>query len=169
VNVSLNGRMVTAEVPTGVDADKVKKVVSGVNGVSAVSAMLVYASYAEARSCSNLQDRLDKVTHGQQIPFSGSSTRPTAAGRTMLQQVAKLLQQCKTAVVYVGGHTDPHTRLGSTLTLTRARTMAKLLQSDGVEAKRLQARGYGDEFPLVKSSSRHTERNERGSIVVRSQ
>lgn len=170
VRVSIDGRMVTANVPTGVDADDVKEIVDGVDGVSAVSAMLVYASYAEARTCSDLQAKLDRVTRQQRIPFQGQSLRLTSEGSVMLRGVAKLLVACETAVVYVGGHTDPATRLGSTLSLDRAKAMARILKSLGVAKERLEPRGYGDQFPLDKSRNAAARaKNERGSIVVRSQ
>ena len=168
IAVSVDGRMVTANVPTGADAGAVKDVVSKVDGVSAVTAMLVYASYSEAQGCADLQSKLDRATDNQRIPFQGSSTRPTAAGAQMLRAVAKLLEGCKPAVVYVGGHTDPGTRFGSTISLDRARTMTKALQSLGIAPNRLAPRGYGDQFPFDKSG-KNEARNERGSIIVRSQ
>lgn len=168
IAVSVDGRMVTANVPTGVDSDEVKAVVSDVDGVSAVTAMLVYASYAEAKGCADLQEKLDRVTRNQRIPFQGQSTRPTEAGAQMLRGVAKLLDGCRPAVVYVGGHTDPGTRFGSTISLNRAKTMTKMLQSLGIAANRLAPRGYGDQFPIDKTGNNEA-RNERGSIIVRSQ
>ena len=170
VSVSVDGRMVTANVPTGVEADEVKKVVSDVDGVSAVSAMLVYASFAEARDCADLQKKLDDATADQRIPFQGDSTRLSAEGEKMLREVSKLLEACESAVVYVGGHTDPGTRFGSTISLDRANLMAKLLKSWGIDKDRLEPRGYGDQFPIDKSRSAAARaKNERGSIVVRSQ
>jgi outer membrane protein OmpA-like peptidoglycan-associated protein len=160
---------VTAQVPTGLDVDTVKEVVADVDGVSAVSAKLVYASYAEARDCANLQDKLDEATHNERIPFSGRSEKVTSDGAKMLHDVAKILDACKTAVVYVGGHTDPGTRLGSTISLERAQLMRKLLKSYGIDGDRLEARGYGDQFPIDESgTAAGRARNERGSIIVRS-
>ena len=167
VGLRLDGRIVTAEVPTGVDVDAVKKVVADVKGVSAVSAELVYASYAEARNCANLQVKLDKATHDQRIPFSGSSEKVSSQGARMLRDVAKILDACKTAVVYVGGHTDPGTRYGSTISLERAKQMSKILKSYGIDADRLEARGYGDQFPIDEARSDAARaRNERGSITM---
>ena len=170
VGVSLDGRMVTAAVPTGVDVDAVKEVVGEVDGVSAVSAKPVYASYAEARDCTDLQKKLDKATDKQRIPFEGTTTRLSSAGMAMLRDVAEVLKACETAVVYVGGHTDPSTRYGSTLSLDRARLMAKVLKGEGVQPVRLEPRGYGDQFPIDESRTAEARRtNERGSILVRSQ
>jgi outer membrane protein OmpA-like peptidoglycan-associated protein len=170
VSVSVDGRLVTANVPFGVETDAVKKVVSDVDGVSAVSAMLGYASYAEARDCADLQKKLDKVTRDQRIPFQGDSTRLSAGGSTMLREVSKILRACESAVFYVGGHTDPGTRFGSTISLDRAKGMVKLLQSWGIDEDRLEPRGYGDQFPIDRSrSAAGRAKNERGSIVVRSQ
>lgn len=169
VRVSVNGRIVTADVPSGVDIQRVKNIVADVGGVAAVSAKPAYASYAEAESCANFQDKLDKATHNERIPFAGTSTRLKAEGSQMLRDVAKLLEGCPTAVVYVGGHTDPSTRFGSTLSLERAKVMVKLLESFGVGGKQLQPRGYGDQFPISKydTPAGHA-RNERGSVILRS-
>lgn len=170
VRVSLEGRIVTAEVPTGVDPDAVKQVVGEVAGVSTVSAKAVYASYAEARDCTDLQEKLDKATHDQRIPFSGTSRALTGEGSAMLRGVAKLLEACPSAVVYVGGHTDPSTRFGSTLSLDRARGMAKFLKGEGIASSRLEPRGYGDQFPIDDGRGASArQHNERGSILVRSQ
>ena len=170
VRVAVNGRIVTADVPTGIDVSRVKDLVSGVPGVSAVSAKPAYASYAEAKSCSNFQDKLDKATHNERIPFAGESTRLKPEGSQMLRDVAKLLKACPSVVVYVGGHTDPHTRFGSTLSLARAKVMVKLLESFGIGGKQLQPRGYGDQFPISPYDSPAGQaRNQRGSIIVRSQ
>lgn len=170
VAVRVDGRMVTADVPTGVEADTVKSVVDRVDGVSAVSTNLVYGSYAEAKGCADLQAKLDKATRNQRIPFQGGSARVSADGTKMLREVATLLDGCQAAVVYVGGHTDPATRYGSTLSLDRARLMAKTLKSFGIDSDRLEPRGYGDQFPLDKSgTAAGRARNERGSIIVRSQ
>ena len=170
VAVAVDGRMVTASVPSGVEVESVKKVVDEVPGVSAVSTKDVYASYAEARDCADLQAKLDKATRDQRIPFDGTSTRPTSEGTKMLAEVAKLLDACQVAVVYVGGHTDPSTRYGSTLSLDRARVMTKYLKDAGIDADRLEPRGYGDQFPVDKSGTNAAKaRNERGSIIVRSQ
>jgi len=169
VGLSVDGRIVTAQVPTGLDVDTVKEVVADVDGVSAVSAKLVYASYAEARDCANLQDKLDQATHNERIPFSGSSEKVSSEAAKMLRDVAKILDACQTAVVYVGGHTDPRTRLGSTISLERAQLMRKLLKSYGIDGDRLEARGYGDQFPIDESgTAAGRARNERGSIIVRS-
>lgn len=168
IAVSVDGRMVTANVPSGADADEVKKVIDEVDGVSAVTAILVYASHAEARECADLQRKLDRVTRNQRIPFQGQFVRPTAEGAQMLRAVARLLTACKPAVVYVGGHTDLGTRLASTISLDRARTMTRMLKALGIEGDRLAPRGYGDQFPIDKTG-RNGARNERGSIIVRSQ
>ena len=170
IAVSVDGRMVTANVPTGGDADAIKAVVNDVDGVSAVTAVLVYASYAEATGCANLQEKLDRVTGGQRIPFQGRSTRPTAEGTQMLNAVAERLAACKPAVVYVGGHTDPGTRLGSTISLERAEQMTRTLKSRGIDGSRLAPRGYGDQFPVDKARTAAARaKNERGSIVVKGQ
>ena len=65
----------------------------------------------------------------------------------------------------VGGHSDDDTPGGSTLSLTRARVMVDLLERAGIDAARLEARGYGDQFPVDDADTTAArQRNQRGEI-----
>jgi outer membrane protein OmpA-like peptidoglycan-associated protein len=138
-----------------------------VDGVRAVSTTDVFASAAEARACTNLQQKLDRATKGQRITFEGSSTRLTASGRQMVTAVGELLSACRPATAVVGGHTDASTHHGSEISLRRARLVIDLLARAGVKRPRLEGRGYADQFPLAeRGDAASRARNHRVSVVA---
>jgi outer membrane protein OmpA-like peptidoglycan-associated protein len=167
VRVVVDGRQLLAKVPTGTRGKKVAATLTRVPGVQAVRTVPVYASKAEARACAHLQVKLDRATGHEAIPFEGGSTRLSGTGVRMVQAAARLLRACRPATVIVGGHTDPSTPNGSTISLFRARVLVKALRARGVAGRRLTARGYGDQFPLTQSATPAARaRNERGSLQV---
>jgi outer membrane protein OmpA-like peptidoglycan-associated protein len=164
VKVEADGRQLVAAVPTGLATEKVRAVVDALPGVLSVTATSVYASAKEARACAELQTKLDKATKNQRILFTPGSARLTGSGVGMVGAVGKLLTACGAASVVVGGHADEDTANGSTLSLQRAKALAGALQRAGVAKKRMELRGYGDQFPL---SEKVRAENERGSITVK--
>jgi outer membrane protein OmpA-like peptidoglycan-associated protein len=167
VQLTADGRRLTAGVPTGRDPERVSQVLSGVSGVSAVSTTEVFANGAEARACKNLQKKLDRATNRQRIAFDGSSTRLTAPGRQMVTAVGALLSACRPATAVVGGHTDASTHNGPEISLRRARLVIDLLAKAGVKRHRLEARGYADQFPIAdRGDAASRARNHRASVVA---
>ncbi len=167
VRLELDGRDVTALVPTGQDPEPVQDALARVSGIASVQIRRVYASKEEERACTDLQAKLDKVTNDQRIPFAGTSKQLTANGLRMMGEVATLLNSCGQAVVTVGGHADSRTSNGSTLSLQRARVMVRFLRQSGVGPSRLKPRGYGDQFPISDGRSPSDQAaNHRGSVRV---
>jgi outer membrane protein OmpA-like peptidoglycan-associated protein len=170
VRLVVDGRSVLAKVPTGRSPRAVTRVLDSVAGVASVQTTSVYATAAEARTCGSLQERLDRATQGQRVPFVGSSTQLTDSGRAMVRAVGSLLQVCRSAVVTVGGHTDSHTFHGADISLARAHVIVDLLKNQGVRPNRLLARGYADQFPLAKGDGAAAQAlNQRGSFAVTGQ
>lgn len=170
VDLVMDGRTVTAKVPTGQDPEGVEETLASVPGVMSAEAEEVYASAKEARACENMQAKVDKATNKQRIPFVGETTRLSASGQAMVREVAQLLLACGAAEVAVGGHTDSSTFDGSDISLERARVIIRMLKAAGVESERLEPRGYGDQFPIDDGDSNAARaRNQRGSIAVKEQ
>jgi outer membrane protein OmpA-like peptidoglycan-associated protein len=170
VTLVMDGRTITAKVPTGQDPQAVEDTLSGVPGVMSAEAEEVYASAKEARACENMQSKIDRATNKQRIPFVGESARLSATGQAMVREVGRLLLACRAADVTVGGHTDSSTFDGSDISLERARVIIRMLKAAGVESDRLDPRGYGDQFPIDDGDSKAARaRNQRGSIAVKEQ
>lgn len=165
VEVRLEGRSVTAAVPAGEDEEKVERVVAGVSGVADVETTQAFASAKQRRTCQMLDQELDRATNKQQIPFAGSSAQLTSEGQTLVLAAARVLRECPVGDVVVGGHSDDDTPDFSTLSLERARVMVELLKRNGVDGARLEARGYGDQFPVDEAdTAAAVQRNQRGEI-----
>jgi len=162
VRLQADGRQLVAEVPTGRNAETVRDVVEGVPGVLAVETESVYASAKEARACTDLQDQLDGVTKRQQLLFAPGTAQLTSPAAAMVREAGELLTACRTATVVVGGHADGDTPNGANLSLKRAKVLAAALKREGVPGKRMQLRGYGDQFEVSEKRAQ----NERGSVVV---
>jgi outer membrane protein OmpA-like peptidoglycan-associated protein len=167
VRLEANGPFLTAYVPTRVDSDAVESVVDGVAGVSTVTSEQAYASKKEARACNGFPGKLNRATGKQRIPFVGESPRLSSEGRRMVVRAAKLVAACGSAKVYVGGHTDPSTSDGGTLSLRRARAMIGVMRRAGAPAERLVPRGYGAQHPVSDGDSPAAKLgNQRGSIIL---
>ena len=170
VRLAMDGRRVTARVPTGRDPVAVAAVLSSLPGFAEVSTKAVFASAAEARACRTLPRALDRATNGQQIPFVGSSTQLDPSGRRLVDAVARLLRDCRPAVVTVGGHTDGSTYNGGDVSLQRARVVVAILKKAGIGSERLLARGYADQLPLDEGDGAVADaRNQRVSVIVAGQ
>lgn len=170
VKVVMDGRVATANVPTGKDPETVEKVLNRVDGLSTVTTTSVYASPAEARACADLQKKVDRATKGQRITFVGSSTQLTAEGRQRVLAAATLLRDCPTAIATIGGHTDSHLFNGANISFERARVLVVFLREQRISSARLLPRGYADQFPISQGDTLQAQaRNQRGSIAVTGQ
>jgi outer membrane protein OmpA-like peptidoglycan-associated protein len=72
-----------------------------------------------------------------------------------LNRLLTLLQQNKTLVLEIGGHTDNHGTLEYNIDLSkrRAQSVVKYLVKRGVEASRLRFRGYGETIPITSNKT----------------
>ena len=91
-------------------------------------------------------DRLDFET--------GSATlKPTSAEQ--LKNIAEIMKAYPKVALKIGGYTDNTGNADANLKLSQKRaesTMQELVKS-GVDAKRLQAEGYGEKYPVADNST----------------
>ncbi len=89
------------------------------------------------------------------VTFDISSDRITAAGRAVLDEVAGFLQGNPTVRVEIGGHTDNDGKVDANLDLSRRRAVSvkAYLEGRGVDGRRLETEGYGEDRPLVPNDS----------------
>jgi OmpA-OmpF porin, OOP family len=91
-------------------------------------------------------DRLDFET--------GSATlKPTSAEQ--LKNIAEIMKAYPKVALKLGGYTDNTGKADANLKLSQKRaesTMQELVKS-GVDAKRLQAQGYGEKYPVADNST----------------
>lgn len=98
---------------------------------------------------------------------TGSADLKNSASRTVLKLV-QFLQLNPRRVVRIEGYTDSTGTPEDNLTLSRdrAQSVADMLVDLGVDEKRLQVEGYGDQYPLeANASERGRAQNRRVEIV----
>ena len=88
----------------------------------------------------------------ENIDFAGRSTDLTAASQSALDGIVAQLQQYPTARIAIMAHTDSqgNTQQNLELSVNQANVIADNLVTRGIERKRLEIEGYGDELPLTQ-------------------
>ena len=83
------------------------------------------------------------------VNFRTGSAALTPGGRAMLLRAVELLKASPNVRVEIGGHTDSRgsARANTRLALARATTVKSTLVAAGVDAGRLEVRGYGPSAP----------------------
>jgi len=112
-------------------------------------------------------DRGLVMTLGDVLFDTGNAELKSSANRTVLKLV-QFLQLNPKRVVRIEGYTDSTGGKQENLQLSRdrAQSVADLLMDLGIDEKRLQVEGYGDEFPVdANASERGRAQNRRVEIV----
>ena len=107
------------------------------------------------------------VTLGDVLFDAARAELNTSANRTVLK-LAQFLQLNPRRVVRIEGYTDSRGDEQENLELSRARaqTVADVLIDLGVDAKRLEVVGHGEDFPIAENASaRGRAQNRRVEIV----
>ena len=89
------------------------------------------------------------------VNFVTGSDEITGASRSVLDKVAETLIRNGDINVEVAGYTDDRGESGfnQTLSQKRAESVKAYLQSSGVAANRMKAKGYGEDSPLANNST----------------
>ncbi|MEL6682873.1 MAG: OmpA family protein, partial [Pseudomonadota bacterium] len=121
-----------------------------------------------SRSASNISrraaDRLVGQSCGQQInellkdqpiQFANDKFFIDAANQRIIDQIARLLNQCQSSSFIIAGHTDSDASDAYNLVLSQNRVDAVLdaLVERGVAADRLQAKGFGEARPIATNDT----------------
>ena len=116
-----------------------------------------------------LLDSGDVAVHWD-IVFGYSSDELQPSSRLELDSLAQYLLGRPELVVEVGVHSDERMkdRYSICWTCRRARAIVNYLISKGISSDRLLARGYNDQFPLIKGAKTEEEhqKNRRTEFKV---
>ncbi len=111
------------------------------------------------------------LTLGSVLFETDKATLQTGAQRTV-QKVAEFLNQYPQRKILVEGFTDSRGNddYNRKLSEERAQTVRDLLVSNGVDARRIDVHGYGEEYPVASNdNSAGRQQNRRVEVVVSKQ
>lgn len=103
------------------------------------------------RGCAILQRNVNL----QGIQFGSGSAEILRESENMLQRGLMLLRQNPGVRVEIAGHTDDRGQTGANVRLSRARaeSVRRWLIDHGIEARRLEVRGYGESNPIADNET----------------
>lgn len=117
--------------------------------------------YADDDGCPDDQDvRVvgDKIVLDDRVHFWTNSAKIRPVSYPLLSRVAKIIKDNPTYVhIEVQGHTDERGPewFNEKLSQDRAQSVVDFLVKEGIDGKRLSAKGFGSSQPLVSKASEH--------------
>lgn len=110
-----------------------------------------------------LKKKIDELLDGNMIAFRLNSAILLPEGKTVLNSVAKILQEDPTVAFEVGGHTDNVGPEQSNWVLSeqRAKAVVEYLISQGIAVERLTPKGYGASRPIADGTTDEGRRQNR--------
>ena len=115
---------------------------------------------------------IDKKTwfNFDRLNFETGSTNLTAESKEQVSNIAAILKAFPTSAIKIGGYTDNVGNPESNLKLSdeRAKKVMSELDALGTAANRLEAEGYGEQFPVEPNDTPEGRaKNRRTSLSVR--
>ena len=110
----------------------------------------------EQQSC---QDQINTVMTGKEVLFETNQARIKQASLSLLNDIAKIVNQCKVVLadklIRVGGHTDNigEDAYNQNLSQERADAVKVYLNQQGLDLGLLQGIGYGETQPLASNDT----------------
>ena len=95
---------------------------------------------------------INNILSAKKINFERRSTAITAESKTVVEEIAQILNDNPTLKVEISGHTDSRgsDSLNKKISQDRASSVRDILISLGINKDRVTAIGYGEEKPLVQ-------------------
>ncbi len=115
------------------------------------------------------RENIAKLLEVEIIEFDTAKSSLTAKGENTVDKLALILQNYPLIKVEIAGHTDSdgNDKFNQKLSQARVDTVKKELVSQGINAHRLKAIGYGESKPLVpNTTAENKQKNRRVEIIV---
>ena len=113
---------------------------------------------------------VDAAGRSVELHFARGRSGLDASGKAHLDRLATAVNGCPQASLRIAGYADAAGRAQPNLALSRrrARSVASYLTNKGIDAKRLEAVGYGETRPVAPNDSRaNRAKNRRIEVVAR--
>jgi OOP family OmpA-OmpF porin len=142
---------VSGRVPTAAAGNTLVKAIKIAAARAVVSKLRVVGEGAGG----TLQANIDDAVKGRTIAFESGSAANTKAGQKVLRALVRPLKAAGSARVSVGGYTDDVGDAKANLKLSQARahSVVVFLTKQGVAAKTLIAKGYGEAKPIASNKT----------------
>jgi OOP family OmpA-OmpF porin len=142
---------VRGRVPTAAAGNALVKAVGDAAGRKVVSKLRIVGEGAGGA----LQANIDDAVRSRSIAFESGSAAITKAGQKVLRALVKPLKAAGAARVSVGGYTDDvgDAKANLRLSTARAHSVVVFLTKQGVAAKTLIAKGYGEAKPIASNKT----------------
>jgi outer membrane protein OmpA-like peptidoglycan-associated protein len=150
-------------------ADIVAEPESRVPKTAVVETML--ASRDQGKTGQPFAEPLDQIIHRAVVQFAFNKDKLKSAARDVVDQTVQIYNEHPDSTIEVDGHTDSSGSKSYNYYLSerRAKSVASLLEAEGIPAKRIQVRGYGPSRPLdVQNNAQARAKNRRVEITIRS-
>ena len=114
--------------------------------------------------------KADKIELNEKVNFEFAKAELLPASKTLLDQVVKILEEHpEIEKVRIEGHTDNEASDGYNMKLSnnRAKAVRAYLISKGINGKRMEAKGFGEEKPVADNGTPEgREQNRRVEIHI---
>lgn len=99
-----------------------------------------------------IQLQINEILTEKKIAFERRSSTVTEDSKITIVKIADILKEYKNIKLEIAGHTDSRgeNALNKKISQDRANSVKDILTSLGINADRLKAVGYGEEFPIAK-------------------
>jgi len=115
------------------------------------------------------KENISKLFDIEKISFKIGQHNLTQESINTVHKLARILNEYPEVSIEIAGHTDSDgsQKTNKKISQSRVNTIKEILTSDGIDAKRLIAKGYGESKPLVPNTSRKNKaRNRRIEINI---
>lgn len=146
---------VEADVNAGIGQSYIAKFDIGESELSSADLVKGGNTPLNAAMPSKCQWKLDKALEGQAILFDTNKAVIKRKSHVLLEQLSVIVKECSESSIEVGGHTDSRGKKlhNQKLSELRAKAVVLYLQKQGVPAKKLTAKGYGELMPVTDNNS----------------
>ncbi len=127
-------------------------------------------STAHNTTVTGCQSSLDKLLSKQKVLFDYNKASLTKDSYTLLDRIAKTLQNCHASRVEIGGHTDNIGRDSYNQRLSQKRALAvkEYLVQKGIASDSLEAVGHGEKQPIASNKTAQSRaKNRRIEFIVK--
>ncbi len=99
-----------------------------------------------------IQLHINEILAEKKIAFERKSSTITEDSKSSIVKIADILKEYKNIKLEIAGHTDSRgdNALNKKISQDRANSVKEVLISLGINADRLKAVGYGEDFPIAK-------------------